>query len=259
MKSDLNISLVQTALVWENAAENLAAFERKIEKLDSNTDLIVLPEMFTTGFSMKPEQFAEEHLGPSFQQMQKWAKQKQAAVYGSLIITVNEKYFNRAYFVFPDGSFQYYDKRHLFRMAKEDEHYSDGSERQIIEYKGWKILPLICYDLRFPIWSRNDLNYDLILYVANWPERRSAPWRTLLRARAIENLSFVVGVNRIGEDGNGIDHSGDSALIDFKGDELSHIQAHAEEIETLKLDAEALADFREKFPAHLDADRFEIH
>lgn len=259
MKPDLNISLVQTALIWENPIENIAAFDREIESIDSNTDLIVLPEMFTTGFSMKPEAFADDHLGSSFKQMQKWAEQKQAAIYGSLIITENGKYYNRAYFVFPDGRFEFYDKRHLFRMAKEDEHYTAGSERKIIEYKGWKILPLICYDLRFPTWSRNNLNYDLILYVANWPERRSMPWKTLLRARAIENLSYVIGVNRIGEDGNGIEHSGDSALIDFKGDEISQIKPHTQQTETIKIDAEALTDFREKFPAHLDADRFEIH
>ena len=216
----MKVTLVQSNLIWENKEANIEVFDQQIQSIDGSTDLIILPEMFTTGFSMKPKMWAEKHLGKTFQKMQSWAKQKQSAILASLIVKEKDKYLNRAYFIFPDGHYQFYDKRHLFRMAKEDEHYKAGKERIIIEYKGWRIFPLICYDLRFPIWSRNNLNYDLLIYIANWPERRSTPWKTLLKARAIENLSYVAGVNRIGKDGNGIEHSGDSALIDFKGDEI---------------------------------------
>ena len=207
---------------------------------------------------MQPHLWAEEHLGATLEHMQSWAQQKKIAVLGSFIVEENQQYFNRAYFVFPDGIFRFYDKRHLFRMAKEDAHYTAGNDRLIIEYKDWKILPLVCYDLRFPVWSRNNLDYDLLIYIANWPERRSTPWKTLLRARAIENLSYVVGVNRIGKDGNGVEHSGDSALIDFKGDTLSRIQPHKEQKETVEISRSKLKVFREKFPAHLDADQFLI-
>jgi len=254
----MKITLLQSNIEWENREANLKSFENQIQSLRSDTDLIILPEMFTTGFSMHPELWAEEHLGTTFKTMQLWAKQKQSAVVGSIIIKSNNKYWNRAYFVFPDGSFQYYDKRHLFRMAKEDEHYASGNQRVLVEYKGWKILPLICYDLRFPVWSRNDLDYDLLIYIANWPERRSTPWKALLKARAIENLSYVAGVNRIGEDGNGIEHSGDSALIDFNGKELSAITPNQQMSETISIDKDGLLEFKRKFPAHLDADTFTI-
>ena len=254
----MKITLLQSNLIWEDKDANLQSFENQIQNINQKTDLIILPEMFTTGFSMHPEKWAEEHKGSTFKKMQNWAKSNQSAVLGSLIVKENNKYYNRAYFVFPDGTFQYYDKRHLFRMAKENEHYSSGNNRVIVEYKGWRIFPLICYDLRFPVWSRNNLNYDLLIYVANWPERRSKPWKTLLQARAIENLSYVVGLNRVGKDGNGIEHSGDSALIDFKGDVLSNIQAHKTQSQTLELDKEALESFRRKFPAHADSDEFDI-
>lgn len=254
----MKITLLQSKLEWEDRHANLKSFENQIQSLESETDLIILPEMFTTGFSMHPELWAEEHLGDTFQKMQSWAKQKQSAVLGSIIVKSDKQFFNRAYFVFPDGSFQYYDKRHLFRMAKEDEHYASGNQRVLVEYKGWKILPLICYDLRFPVWSRNDLDYDLLIYIANWPERRSTPWKALLKARAIENLSYVAGVNRIGEDGNGVEHSGDSALIDFKGDEMSSIIPNRQMSETISIDKDALLEFKRKFPAHLDADTFTI-
>lgn len=255
----MRVTLLQSNLIWEDKAANILAFETQIQSIEKETDLIILPEMFTTGFSMKPQLFAEPHLGTSFKTMQVWAKQTNAAVLGSLIVKENNQFFNRAYFVYPDGSHQFYDKRHLFRMAKEDEYYSAGNERLLIEYKGWKIMPLVCYDLRFPIWSRNDLDYDLLIYIANWPERRSLPWKTLLKARAIENLSYVVGVNRIGEDGNGIEHSGDSALIDFKGEEITKIEAHHQQQETVELSKDKLIQFRNKFPAQLDADTFKVY
>lgn len=254
----MKLTLLQSNLVWEDKSKNLDAFERQILSVEEDTDLIVLPEMFTTGFSMQPSLWAEPHLGDTFQKMQVWAEKKQAAILGSFIVEENHQYFNRAYFVFPDGNYQFYDKRHLFRMAKEDQYYSEGTQRLVVEYKGWKILSLICYDLRFPVWSRNNLDYDLLIYIANWPERRALPWQVLLKARAIENLAYVAGVNRIGKDGNGVEHSGDSALIDFKGEILSSIAPHQPQSETLKLSKTDLNKFRERFPVHLDADTFSI-
>ena len=254
----MRVTLLQSNLVWENKAKNLSNFEHQIQNISSETDLIILPEMFTTGFSMKVHQLAEEHLGPSFQVMQTWARTTKSAVLGSLIVRDKHQYFNRAYFVFSDGSFQFYDKRHLFRMAKEDNYFTAGEERLIVEYKGWRIMPLVCYDLRFPVWSRNNLSYDLLVYMANWPERRALPWKTLLRARAIENLAYVAGVNRIGEDGNGVRHSGDSTLINFKGEELTQIKPHHQQSETIELSKSDLTKFRTKFPAQLDADHFII-
>lgn len=254
----LKVSLIQSDLVWEEKDKNIESFDKQIKEINTNTDLIILPEMFSTGFSMQPEVWTESHLGSTFKQMQLWAKQKDAAVLGSIIVEEQNKYYNRAYFVFPNGDYKFYDKRHLFRMAKEDKHYSAGEKRFVVEYKGWKILPLVCYDLRFPVWSRNNLDYDLLIYIANWPERRSKPWKTLLEARAIENLAYVAGVNRIGEDGNGVSHSGDSALIDFKGDKLSTMSSHKQQTETIEISKADLQDFRAKFPAHLDADSFDI-
>jgi len=255
----MNVTLIQSDLVWEEKKLNLQAFEKQILDITTASDLIILPEMFTTGFSMYPEKFAEEPNGLTLRKMQEWAKQKNSAITGSFIIKENNKYFNRAYFVFPDGSYRYYDKRHLFRMANEDKHYSSGQSRTIVEYKGWRILLQICYDLRFPVWSRNNLNYDLAIYVANWPEVRSTPWKMLLKARAIENLSYVAGVNRIGYDGNNMAHSGDSALIDFKGEAICSIKAHSQESKTILLDKQKLVQFRQKFPADMDADNFIIN
>jgi len=254
----MKITLLQSNLIWENKEANIDAFEKQIQAIKEDTDLIILPEMFTTGFSMQPELWAENHLGSTLSKMQEWASDTNAAILGSFIVKVDQKYYNRAYFVSPDQTFQFYDKRHLFRMAKEDKHYSSGEKHLIIDYKGWKILPLICYDLRFPVWSRNTMNYDLLIYIANWPERRSLPWKTLLKARAIENLSFVAGVNRIGKDGNGVEHSGDSALIDFKGEEISNIKPHTQQSETIEINQTELIQFRKKFPAHIDADNFTI-
>jgi predicted amidohydrolase len=183
---------------------------------------------------------------------------KTAAIVGSLVVEEKGNYFNRLYFVKPNGEYFYYNKRHLFRMAEEDKYYTMGNSHLLVEYKGWKILPLVCYDLRFPVWSRNNINYDLLIYVANWPERRNQAWKTLLKARAIENLSYTLGVNRIGNDGNGVYHSGDSALIDYKGNKISKTKAHEENLETLKISRKELLAFRQKFPAHQDADSFSI-
>lgn len=252
------VSIIQSELHWQNPAANRAMFEEKIWQLDQPTDLIILPEMFTTGFSMEAQKLAEGMNLATHKWMKQMAAQTQAVVVGSFICVQGEAYFNRLLWMEPSGNYDYYDKRHLFRMAKEHHHYTTGERLIIKEWKGWKILPLICYDLRFPVWSRNvDQAYDLSIYVANWPEVRRAPWRTLLKARAIENLSYVVGVNRVGKDGNDIPYAGDSAVIDFKG-EVIFEKTQEEAIYTTVLDKEALTKFRAKFPAHLDADTFAI-
>lgn len=257
--TDLRISILQTSLHWEDPAKNLDSLRDKIAQLPE-TDILILPEMFTTGFTMKPEELAEEEEGPGLRWMQEQAVEKQCVVTGSIAVKAHGSYHNRLYWVKPDASYQVYDKRHLFRMGQEHTHYEAGTERLVVGYKGWKICPLICYDLRFPVWSRNTTpdSFDLLIYVANWPEVRSYPWKQLLIARAIENQCYVAGVNRIGKDGNGIAHSGDSAVLDPKGQLISHTTPHQESLETLTLSYEALADFREVFPVLSDADRFSI-
>jgi len=254
---NLKTTIIQTTLHWQNREANLKMFEDKINSISEETDLIILPEMFTTGFTMEAEDNAEND-DFTLSKIKNWASSKNAAICGSVIVEENNKYFNRLYFVKPDGSFKKYDKRHLFRMAGEDKNYSAGEKRLIVEYKGWKICPLICYDLRFPVWSRNINNeYDLLIYVANWPAPRSMAWQTLLRARATENLAYCIGVNRVGEDNNGMDYCGNSSIIDFKG--YSIFENEKEEvIHTEILSKQDLDNFRNKFPAHLDADLFSI-
>lgn len=268
--NDLKITIIQSALHWENKEMNLQMFSQKINDITESTDLIVLPEMFTTGFSMTPEKFAEPMEGSTVNWMKEKAKEKNCVIAGSFIYEEKGNFFNRLAWVNPDGSYSTYDKRHLFRMANEDGHYSAGQKKLIIELKGWKICPMVCYDLRFPVWSRNRLitssetditsryEYDLLIYVANWPEVRSYPWKTLLLARAIENQSFVVGLNRVGNDGNKIYHSGDSAVINARGEKISKTEAHEESTETVTLSYSELIAFRKTFPAILDADAFEI-
>ncbi len=254
----LTVALIQTALYWESPTANLAMLEEKIAEITQKVDLIVLPEMFTTGFSMKPEALAEPMNLTTFKWMRQMAEQSGAVLTGSYIVQEKGQYFNRLLWMPPNGEYDYYDKRHLFRMGKEHEHYTEGRRRIIKEINGWRICPLICYDLRFPVWARNqDLAYDVLLYVANWPAVRRGPWNTLLQARAIENLSYVLGVNRVGEDGHGVAHSGDSVVIDFKGDLLTDRDS-AEKTVIYTLDKDALMSFRERFPAHMDADAFEI-
>ena len=200
---DLRITTIQTHLYWEDIDQNLVHFEEKLNALTEQTDIIVLPEMFTTGFTMNPKVLAESHGDKGLQWMQRKSKEKNCVLVGSISVKDGEKFYNRLYWVMPDGSYQSYDKRHLFQMGKEDVHYTAGSKKFVVEYKGWKICPLICYDLRFPVWSRNtkENTYDVLVYVANWPEVRSYPWKQLLIARAIENQAYVVGVNRIGQIG----------------------------------------------------------
>lgn len=257
-RSDLEVGLIQSKLHWEDADANRVMFEEKLEKLPQTTDLAILPEMFTTGFSMHPESLAEPHLGQSFEWMQHMAERNHMVVTGSLIIKENNNYYNRLYVVFPDGSHKYYDKRHLFRMGQENEHYTAGSQRMTFTLKGWRIRPLICYDLRFPVWIRNKGDYDLLLFVANWPEVRRHVWKTLLTARALENQVYVVGVNRIGEDGKGLTYAGDSMVLHPKGHAISQTQPHESSEEAVRLSMDELVRFREKFPVEKDADDFVI-
>lgn len=257
---DLIITTVQTQLYWEDRDKNLAHLDRKLDELTGTSDIIVLPEMFTTGFSMKPELLAEEHGGQGLQWMLKKASQKQCVITGSISVKEHDHYYNRLYWVNPDGSFQHYDKRHLFRMGDEHSHYQAGTGTLIVDCKGWKICPLICYDLRFPVWSRNTKNnpYDVLIYVANWPEVRSYPWKQLLIARAIENQAYVVGVNRVGHDNNDLAYSGDSAVINPRGEIISSTKAHEDRTETTVLSCKYLAEFRKLFPVMMDGDDFKI-
>jgi omega-amidase len=213
----MKIALIQSQLFWENPEKNRKKFEEKIHTIPESVDLIVLPEMFTTGFTMKPNDVAESMQGDTVTWLKSLAKAKKAAITGSLIIAENGNFYNRLLFVFPTGEIQFYDKKHLFTLAGENKVYTGGSQKIIIDYLGWKICPLVCYDLRFPVFSRNTENYDLLIYVASWPKTRINAWDALLKARAIENMSFVVGVNRIGEDYNGYQYNGHSQVVDFSG------------------------------------------
>jgi omega-amidase len=258
MLENLKISIVQTSLYWQDKAANLKMFEQLLAPLKNNTDVIVLPEMFSTGFTMQAKEFAEAMNGATVKWMRTMARELNARIIGSIIIEENGHYYNRLIWVEPWDIFGTYDKRHLFRMAEEHHYYSPGKTKLIETIKGWRICPLICYDLRFPVWSRNKNDYDVLLYIANWPERRSHAWKNLLMARAIENQSYVIGVNRIGEDGNGVSHSGDSAIIDPKGFVISKTQAHQINVETVELNYNELAEYRKVFPVGLDADEFNI-
>ena len=258
--NDLKITIIQSNLHWENKNLNLEMFSTKIDTITEETDLIVLPEMFTTGFSMNTKMLAERMDGLTINWMKQKASKKKCVITGSFIAEENGTYFNRLVWMNADGTFKTYDKRHLFSFGDEEKNYIKGEKKIIVELKGWKICPLICYDLRFPVWSRNTKNdpYDILLYIANWPERRSHPWKTLLLARAIENQSYVAGLNRICNDANDIYHSGDSSVINFKGEIISKNNPHEEWIETTTLNYKELEDFRKTFPAILDSDNFEM-
>jgi len=258
----MKVSIIQTNLFWEDREKNLAHFDTLLDKITEPSDLIVLPEMFTTGFSMNPEKTAEAHLTETHNWLLKKAREKKAVITCSVAIKDGDNYFNRLHWVEPSGNSSFYDKRHLFRMAKEDEKYIAGKEKIIKQINDWKIMPLVCYDLRFPVWSRNFKNnkpiYDVLIYVANWPEVRNYPWKQLLIARAIENQCYVIGVNRIGKDGNDFNHSGDSMVINPRGEIINQPKANEENIETITLDKSYLDEFRKIFPVGLDADNFEI-
>ena len=253
------LSVVQQPLVWHDGAANRAHFASVLGPLQGATDLVVLPEMFTSGFTMQPENYAEAADGPTRAWLVEQARWLDAAVGGSVAVNDNGRYYNRFMLATPDGPTYWYDKRHLFRMGGEHRHYSGGGHALIIEWRGIRLCPMVCYDLRFPVWSRRrpELEYDLLIYSANWPAARRYAWSTLLRARAIENQAFVAGVNRVGADGNGVAHLGDSVVLDFTGQPLVELHDEAQVV-TLPLDLEGLRAWRDKFPAHLDADAFTL-
>ncbi|MBP7737243.1 MAG: amidohydrolase [Spirochaetes bacterium] len=255
---DLNVTIIQADLAWHDASANCASFDRIIRGLSEPTDLVLLPEMFSTGFTMDPASCAEEMGGITVMRLAEWARDKDADIAGSVAIKERGRYYNRLLWARPGGTVITYDKRHLFRMAGEDKVYTAGSAKTVIELNGWKIRPFICYDLRFPVWSRNKgLEYDIAVYVANWPERRAPHWRALLRARAIENQCYVIGVNRVGMDGNGVSYCGDSAVIDYLGNTLFE-KGNEQCAATVSLSFDDLAEYRRAFPAWKDADEFTL-
>lgn len=257
MAQKLRCALLQVDLFWEDIPANLRMLGEEIDRLPSEVDLIVLPEMFTTGFTMNAPAMAEPHPGHSLKWMQEVASNKQVAITGSIIVEQDRKYFNRLYFVYPDKSFRHYDKRHTFTFAGEHKTFTRGSEKLILMYKGWKICPLVCYDLRFPVWARNTEDYDLLIYIANWPEPRVNAWDTLLSARAIENMSYCIGVNRVGTDGNDLPYCGHSNIYDPYGRPLLNAR---EDVfaEILTLDFEEQQEARSKMKFLQDRDRFQI-
>ena len=260
---NLRVSLVQGATRWHDPVANREYYGGMLASLAGHTDLVVLPETFTSGFSNEAIHSAEDMDGPAVAWMRERARELDAAITGSVQLRVGQGVFNRLLFVTPDGEVRHYDKRHLFRYADEHKRYAAGRERLVVEWQGWRICPLVCYDLRFPVFSRNrhaarqGFDYDLLLYVANWPSARVHAWRTLLRARAIENLSYCAGVNRVGVDGNQLPYSGDSAVLDYLGQAMADLGAQEQTI-TVTLDHAALEAFRAKFPAWMDADAFEL-
>lgn len=251
---NLKVTPVQCELAWENTRANLEAMNRRLSTLEGKTDLVILPEMFTTGFTMSGELLAESMDGTAVEWLLDAASRVNAVVTGSLIIRENGRLFNRLVWAAPDGTLFHYDKRHLFRMAEEHRVYTPGTRLLTALLNGWRIRPFVCYDLRFPAWSRNtDLDYDVAVYVANWPAGRAAHWTALLVARAIENQCYVIGVNRVGSDGNGIDYAGDSMVVDPVG-EVVWRRKSKEALETIALDFELLSTYRNDFPAWKDAD-----
>jgi predicted amidohydrolase len=256
--STLSFSLIQTSLFWEDKGANLDMLAKKILSIEEYTEVIVLPEMFNTGFSMQPKKFAETMDGPTVEWMRRLSAEKKAIITGSLMIQEGEQFFNRLIWMLPNGELGYYDKRHLFAFAGEDQHYAAGNKRLIASVKGWKINLQVCYDLRFPVWARQQgEEYDVLLYVANWPEKRNHAWKTLLTARAIENQCYTIGVNRVGMDGNNITHSGDSLIVGPLGEVLYHC-AFNEDVFTITLQKDELTNTRAQFPFWKDADFFQI-
>jgi predicted amidohydrolase len=266
----LTITTIQSNLIWEEKAANLHMLEQKIKGIEEKTEIVVLPEMFNTGFSMRPEALAETMEGETVEWMKRVSHENGIIITGSVMIEEAGNYYNRLIWMLPNRQYGHYDKRHLFAFAEEDKHYSPGNKRLIASVKGWKINLLVCYDLRFPVWARQApsqpppkgeefsvAEYDVLIYVANWPERRSHAWKTLLCARAIENQCYVVGVNRVGTDGNKVYHSGNSLIIDPLGQVLYHM-ADEEDVNTITLQKEMLEDVRNKFPFWKDADSFHI-
>lgn len=255
---DINVTTIQANLIWENRDANLEAFTKKLSQINTPTDVIILPEMFTTGFSMVPADLAETMDGPTMIWLAEQADIHNAVITGSLIIKEGANYFNRLIWMYPGGMYHTYDKRHLFAMAGEHDHYTPGEERVIITHKGWRICPMICYDLRFPVWARNDDAYDLLIYVANWPDKRSYDWNTLLKARAIENQSYVVGVNRVGQDANGHNYNGDTCVIDPGPKQTLYHVNKDEAVHTTTLSGSHLQDVRSQLPFLKDQGQFKV-
>ena len=255
--NNMKISLIQSALVWENAVANRNHFEQIINSISQDVDLIVLPEMFTSGFTMNPTVVAETMEGETITWLQSLAKARNCAITGSLAIAENDTFYNRLVFVFPSDEIQYYDKRHLFTLAGEDKVYTSGNQKRVIEYLGWRICPLICYDLRFPAFSRNSDDYDLLIYVASWPKVRTNAWDALLKARAIENMSYAIGVNRVGTDENGYEYIGHSQAVDFLGNYVLEPEEYEGYFSVL-LDKESMLETRQKLGFLNDRDFFEI-
>lgn len=256
-ENNLQLALIQTSLHWQDSLKNFEMFDALLPKVNG-ADIVLLPEMFTTGFSMHPEGLADKPEGKTLNWLKQHAKKLNAAITGSAIICEGDNFYNRLYFVFPHGNFNIYDKRHLFTLAGEEKVYSPGQEKLIVSFRGWKINPQVCYDLRFPVWCRNTVEFDLQLFVANWPARRSSAWKTLLKARAIENMCYVAGLNRIGDDGNGVYHSGDSAVHNALGEKISKTKAGESSCEIVTLSAENLNITRQKFAFLRDRDEFEL-
>ncbi len=254
----LNVTVIQADIYWEQREANLQLFSEKIAQVTKLTDLVILPEMFTTGFSMNAKDLAERENGNTLKWLQQTAQKHKVALTGSIIVQEGKHYYNRLFFVFPEGNYKTYDKKHLFTLAHEQKTYSAGNNRLIVEYKGWKICPLICYDLRFPVWSRNTEDFDLLIYVANWPKKRTQAWDVLLKARAIENMCYVAGVNRVGFDANKHEYSGHSAIYDMLGKQISILKNEESFIETLQLDKSELIKTRKKFAFLNDRDSFTL-
>lgn len=255
MKKHLKVTPIQTNIIWENIEENLKNLNTILNDLDE-TDLVILPEMFQTGFTLNTS-LSETMEGRTISQMKEWAKTKNISISGSLIIEEEDKFFNRFVLVSPDSTVQHYDKRHLFRFATENKHFTPGENKVIWEVKGWKICPMVCYDLRFPVWSRNKEKYDLLLYTASWPDSRIEIWRTLLRARAIENMAFTIGVNRIGTDGANLNYNGFTSIISPTGETLLEVSQNSH-YGTFQLNIDQLRLHRERYPFLLDMDDFQI-
>jgi len=259
--NELRISLIQANIFWEDKERNIEHYGNLLKKLSGESDLAVLPEMFSTGFSMQASHLAEPNKGTTIQTIRSWAKEYNFAVCGSFLAKDDDpgRIYNRGFFIEPNGNESFYDKRHLFRMGLEQHHFTTGNRQVIIPYKGWNFRLIICYDLRFPVWARNRKNeYDVLICPANWPSVRSQVWQTLLQARALENQCYVCGVNRIGKDGQDTEHQGESVLIDFKGNRILETVLNEESVVTGILLKDQLEHFRERFPAWMDADEFEI-
>lgn len=258
MQNNLKIALIQSDLVWENPEENRKNFTQKIEAIYSEVDLIILPEMFTSGFTMNASSVSEDMSGKTLTWLKELALKKDAAITGSLVISENNNFYNRSVFVHPDGKINTYNKRHTFTLAGEHKVYTAGTSKNIVKYRGWKICPLICYDLRFPVWARNTEDYDLLIYVANWPKPRISAWDALLKARAIENMSYCIGVNRVGLDNNSHKYPGHSACYDVLGERMTNLKPNKESIEIITLEKEIIKTYRDKLNFLNDRDYFTL-